>query len=220
MRKKVTLLILLMVGSLLCVQAQRKKVTSAEVLFDVSYKGVSDDDLPDLPTQVTYLISGSNTKQIVVTPKSVMRIIANADSSFLANLTDIGDDRVALVYYKDDIADASAGLEFTIKPTNDKMEILGYKCKKYEIDILNKETNEHMTDIVYATEAIGGANINFLMYKALKGFILRSEKTNGGETTIMEAKRVLKRPILDSEFLIPEVYTVTTYKEQKQQTVR
>lgn len=35
--KKVTLLILLLVGSLLCVQAQRKKVTSAEVLFDVTY---------------------------------------------------------------------------------------------------------------------------------------------------------------------------------------
>ncbi|MDR3705657.1 MAG: hypothetical protein P4L28_07120 [Paludibacteraceae bacterium] len=183
-------------------------------------KGVSEDDLPDLPTQVTFLISGSNTKQIVVTPKSVMRVIANADSSFLANLTDIGDDRVALVYYKDDIADASAGLEFTIKPTNDKMLILGYKCKKYEIAILNKESKEQMTDIVYATEAIGGADINFLMYKGLKGFILRSEKTNGGETTIMEAKRVLKRPILDSEFLVPEVYTVTTYKEQKDQTNR
>lgn len=217
--KKFAIVILLFTLTLIELQA-RKKVTSAEVLFDVTYKGMSADDMEDLPTQVTYLISGSNTKQIIITPKSVTRVIANADSSFLANLTEVNDDKVALVYYKDDVADASSGLDFTIKPTNQKTDILGYECKKYEIDIVDKESKEPMKDIVYAAEDIGGANINFLMYKGLKGFILRSEKTVNGETTILEAKRVLKRPVVDSEFVVPEDYTITTYKEYNKESNR
>lgn len=218
--KKATFIALLLVSSFLCVHAQRKKVTSAEVLFDITYKGMSADDLDDLPKQVTILVSGSNTKQIILTNKSVTRIIANADSCFLANLTDVDDDRVALIYRKDDIEDASAGLEFNIKPTSEKKIILGYPCKKYEITINNRETNEQMTDIVFATETIGGPNINFLMYKGLKGFILYSEKTKEGETTIMEAKRVIKRPVVDAEFIVPDDYTITTYKEQQNQINR
>jgi len=200
-----------------CIFLHAQKGISAEVLYTMTYSGMTNDDLEDLPKQVTFLVSGNNTKQIVVTPKSTMRIIANADSVFLANLNDIDDDRVALIYNADDIKESTSMLEVTIKPTKEVRTILGYPCKKYEISIYNKELKERMKDIVYVTEKIGGDNVNFLLYKGLKGFILSSEKTSAGETTIMEAKRITKRSIEPSEFLVPEEYTITTYKEQVNQ---
>lgn len=197
--------------------AQAQKGVSAEVIFAMTYKGIAPDELIDMPKQVSYLVSGNNTKQIVVTPASTMRVIANADSIFLANLTDIEDDRVGLIYYADDIMESTSIFNIKIKSSREEKTILGYPCKKYVITIYNKETKEKMKDVVYTTEKIGGENVNFLLYKGLKGFILSSQKTCGEEITTMQAKRVIKKDIDASEFLVPEEYTMTTYKEQMKQ---
>lgn len=210
---KIRLLFIISLLSI-CTYIISQNGVSAEVIFTMSYKGITPDELLEMPKKVTYLVSGSNTKQIVVTPNSTMYVIANGDSVFLANLNDIEDDRVGTFYYADDIVESTAIFDIKIKPTRDMKTILGYPCKKYVVKIHNKETNEKMKDIVYTTEKIGGENVNFLLYKGLKGFILSSEKTNGKEITTMTAKKVLKKDIPPSAFLVPEEYIITTYKEQ------
>ncbi|MBN1463079.1 MAG: hypothetical protein JXQ69_06390 [Paludibacteraceae bacterium] len=194
-----------------------QQVLSAEIFFSVTYKGIAPDELMGMPKQISYLVSGNNTKQTVVTGETTMRVIANADSVFLANLTDIEDDRVGILYYADDIAASLSIFDIKIKKTRETKTILGYPCKKYIITVYNKETKEKMKDIVFVTERIGGEDVNFLLYKGLKGFILSSQKINGDEITTMTAKRIIKKEIAPTEFFVPEEYTITTYKEQLKQ---
>lgn len=209
--------LLIFVWLSLVVSTQAQNGVSAEVYFSLTYKGMLPEEMVGLPKQVTFLVSGNNTKQIVASYESTMYVIANGDSIFLANLTDIEDDRVGLLYKADDIAESTSIYTIKIKSSKEKKTILGYPCKKYIISIYNKETKEKMKDVVYATEKIGGENVNFLLYKGLKGFILSSEKTKGEEITTMIAKRVVKKDIPASEFLIPDEYTITTYKDQVKQ---
>lgn len=190
---------------------------SAEVYFSLTYKGMLPEEMAGLPKQVSFLVSGNNTKQIIASHESTTYIIANGDSLFLANLTDIEDDRVGLLYKADDITESTSIYKIKIKSSKEERTILGYLCKKYVVSIYNIQTKEKMKDVVFATEKIGGENLNFLLYKGLKGFILSSEKSNGEEVTTMIAKRVIKRDIPVSEFLIPEEYTITTIKEQIKQ---
>lgn len=194
-----------------------QQVLSAEIFFSVTYKGFVPEELVGMPKQVSYLVSGNNTKQTVVTGETTMRVIANADSVFLANLTDIEDDRVGILYYADDIAASLSIFDIKIKKTRETKTILGYPCKKYIITVYNKETKEKMKDIVFVAERIGGEDVNFLLYKGLKGFVLSSQKINGDEITTMTAKRIVKKDIAPTEFLVPEDYTITTYKEQLKQ---
>lgn len=194
-----------------------QQVLSAEIFFSVTYKGFPPDELVGMPKQVSYLVSGNNSKQTVVTGETTMRVIANADSIFLANLTDIEDDRVGILYYADDIAASLSIFDIKIKKTRETKTILGYPCKKYIITVYNKETKEKMKDIVFVAERIGGEDVNFLLYKGLKGFVLSSQKINGDEITTMTAKRIIKKEIAPTEFLVPEEYTITTYKEQLKQ---
>ncbi len=190
---------------------------SAEIFFSLSYQGFLKEDVQEMPKQVTYFVSGNNSKQVVQTSVSTMTVIANADSVFLANLNDVDDDRTALVYDREDIENSLSAFRIKIKKRNETKKISGYLCQKYDISITNLESKEKMKDEVFVTEQLGGENANFFLYKELKGFILWSQKTQGNEIVTMQAKRVVKKDFPVETFLIPEEYTITTYKDQVKQ---
>lgn len=195
--------------------APKKKLVSAEVAFDITYKGVPAEEVESMPTKVVYLVNGSNSRQNSVSTaadgsKVVTSIIANHDSLMMVNLTDAGDDHQAIVYRAADLKEAQEGMTVVVKKKNDTKDILGYPCRKYEITITDKKTGEKNKEEVYATELIGGENINFLFYDEVKGFILYSKKSDDDSTTIMEAKKITKKNVSSSEFVIPQGYEIAS----------
>jgi hypothetical protein len=210
-RQGLVLIILFFLGA---IQVFSQKLNAAEIQYSVSHSGYDSDILADLPTQITFYVFGNNTEQIVVSPKSTMKVLANCDSMFMANISEMGNNKEALVYYNDDIKESLSSLDIKIKPTKLTKRILGYLCTGYEISIFNKLSNEHMTDIVYVTNQIGGENLNFYLYRGLKGFILYSERHSGKEITVIQAKKIIPKNFTPQDFLIPDTYTIIPYKEQ------
>lgn len=202
-----------MIALLPIVSFGQSKMKSFEAHYSLSYKGFDKEELEDMPNTTITRVAGNNSKQIIRTAHLATQVIANYDSIFLANLSDIDGDKIGVRYDAEGIKENLSGLKVSVVPSKDTRTILGYKCKKHEISILDIETNETMSETVYVTDLLGGKNIYFYLYPELSGFILRSEKREGKETVTSEVTKIMKKNISNAEFNVSSAYELMSEKE-------
>ena len=89
-------------------------------------------------------------------------------------------------------------MKFDIQGKGKYKKILGYPCHGYDIVIEDVAAGLKYTEEVWATDYIGGKDVNFYLYPEVKGVILYSKKTDGKEVTVMQAKAVSKRVAIES----------------------
>ena len=110
----------------------------------------------------------------------------------LINMAETPELKSATVCDSADISEGRAGIKFDIQGKGKYKTIHGFPCHGYDIAMEDKETGEKYIEEIWATDYIGGADVNFYLYPDVKGVILYSEKTNGKEITIAEAKKIQK----------------------------
>lgn len=180
------------------------KLWMAEVNYEMSYSGFESEDMEKLPKRMVMLINGSNTCKIQKTESVTSYIIGNRDSMMLINMAETPELKSATVCDSADISEGRAGIKFDIQGKGKYKTIHGFPCHGYDIAMEDKETGEKYIEEIWATDYIGGADVNFYLYPDVKGVILYSKKTNGKEITIAEAKKIQKRVAIEAgTFKIP-----------------
>jgi GLPGLI family protein len=87
--------------------------------------------------------------------------------------------------------------------------IAGYKCKKAQVTLKEKDGNGKTINVFYTDEI--PTNEIKPVYKGLKGFPLEYSVNQGGVEMKLTAKSISKTTVSDSKFEIPkEGYTITT----------
>ena len=99
--------------------------------------------------------------------------------------------------------------DFQYEYLDETMEIAGYKAQKVILTVIDLETDEEESLILYVSKEISSDDLlNFAQYPGLKGFPLRTETELGeeypGAKLIVEAKEIQKSSKIKAyEFLLP-----------------
>lgn len=112
--------------------------------------------------------------------------LTNGDYNLVTTIFDIpGYGKFYIEQDAEKLKENQEKVEYKYNETGDKKVIAGYNCKKVEVTVLDKETDEESTIILWMTdELLLGDNINFSQYPGLKGYPLCTEVTTDqtGET--------------------------------------
>lgn len=188
--------------AMLCVVAnagkRAHKIWMAEVDYEFSYQGFTDVESGEMPKTAVLLVSGNNTCRTTQTEFLTSSIIGNKTKNTLINLAVTPEIKSATLCDSADIAAGQASLKFDIQGKGKYKKILGYPCHGYDIVIEDVAAGLKYTEEVWATDYIGGKDVNFYLYPEVKGVILYSKKTDGKEVTVMQAKAVSKRVAIEA----------------------
>ncbi len=105
-------------------------------------------------------------------------------------------------------AEGEEELKATINETGETKEILGYNCKKVDVEL-----GEDIFPVYYTTELNVLSNKNEFPFEDIKGVILEYTMNQQGITTHISATEVKKQKVNASMFTIPSDYEQMTMEE-------
>lgn len=141
------------------------------------------------------------------TPQETTYLIGNRDSMMLLNMAETETDRVAVRCDSVDIISAQADIQTTIETKSELRTILGYPCHGYLVTMI--ENGDTYTEEIWATDYIGGKDVNFFLYPDVHGVILYSRRTMQEQTVEMKAVKVTNRTAINAgSFSVPMDFSV------------
>ncbi|GAB4254638.1 MAG: hypothetical protein Kow0079_11010 [Vicingaceae bacterium] len=190
----------------------------ATITYSINYLNLPEEFRAfqdDLPKEMKVLIKGNKSKTIQSTSHSgTTATISDADTKQTILLVDFNGFKNATVINYNEIKEEqdSTKENLKIKEVNgESPTILGYNCKKALIWI----TNSSEPIEVFYTEDIKVSDFN-KQFKKLNGYPLKYTITENGLTMVFEATSINHEEIDDSEFSIPEGYSITNYSQIKE----
>lgn len=215
-------IIILFIATICCLNmsnlmAQKKKAFAGTVKFSIKYEGdVDPQELAKAPTEISYLVSGNNTKVTHDLGGAFRHDITVGDSGKTIILFDIPGQKMAVVVTKEESDESQKAYKYDIVEVNETKEVCGFVCKRYDVTITNIEEDRETKLTVYTSDAIGlDEKINSDI-PGLKGFPLYRVIEGKSVKTTYEAVEVAKKKVSPAEFMIPEGYKVMTVEEFQQ----
>jgi GLPGLI family protein len=213
--KTVIVMMAILIAYSSSVFAQKKaKPFKGTITYGLEYsgEGLEPAQLAQMPKEEVIKVY----ENLTLTEQSPATIITNGDLkkvSVIIDLSSYGMKKYLIVKKEDDVEKDYKGTD--IKYFEDSKEILGYKTKKAIITAPVKEDEEDGSSgkiVVYYTEELGGAEVNFgsQMFHGLKGVALEFEASTKKMTIKGLAKTVEKGKVKETDFLIPTGCTETT----------
>lgn len=186
MKKQISLLfVIFMMCATFSTFAQKPFVGT--IVYEYSADGTDD---PNVQSQLAAMkqevtVMGNSTKTVADMGIGVINL-TNGDYNLVTTIFDIpGYGKFYIEQDAEKLKENQEKVEYKYNETGDKKVIAGYNCKKVEVTVLDKETDEESTIILWMTdELLLGDNINFSQYPGLKGYPLCTEVTTDqtGET--------------------------------------
>jgi len=193
---------------------------SGTLTYTISYDGDWDAaTLSTQPKEITIKIGRNKTKtEILAGGASIVTIVNGNDSSQIMLINAMGlkffvrSSKAQLLSNLDDMMSE----EPVIKYLDETKQIAGLTAKKAEY-ITKDEYGDDDTTVVYYSEKIGDANLNFAgQFHGLKGYPLEYiVKTEQGTITFT-ASEINTKKVKDTEFLIPADYEEKSRDELKE----
>lgn len=210
--------LLLLTILVLSVQVKAQNFTGT-ITYDFKISGPMAEQVKGMMTEKQIVkIKGNNMRQSM---KGGMMAQMMGDIIFL------GDKKEAYILQasekkalKIDIEDKKdEGPKPKVTKLNEVVDIAGYKCQKYSIEIENEQLGGTLTEYVWATKDIqlstpksGLKNNNSITMEGVDGVVLKMvTDMNGMFTLTMIATQVQKGDIPDSEFTIPKDYKIEKF---------
>lgn len=176
--------------------------------------GVTDEMKAMMPKTMTMTIKGNKAKMEMIMSMGKTITISDGDSKSTISLMDMMGQKIAIHSTPEEIMkDLTDAPAVAVELTSETKDILGYSCKK--AIITSVEDDLEMT--VYYTEELGTKELNFdnPQFKDINGLMMEFEMPNEMFSMHFTAVSVEKKNVEDSEFTIPEGYTVKTKEEMK-----
>ena len=191
------------------VSNERTKTFEGKIIFGISYLEVPEEmqGFESMLPQEMEMVIGKSKMMIKQSVMGVQQIVIVDNETKEGDvLMDMMGQKIHLHMTKEELDEGKeeAG-EPVIRYFDEAKEILGYECKKAEID-----QGEAETVTVWYTEEIEAPHREF---DDLKGFPLEYETRNDGMLMRMRATTVDEKAPDASVFNIPEGYTTMTMEE-------
>ena len=180
----------------------------------VEGSGVTDEMKTMMPKTMIMTIKGNKARSEMVMSMGKTVSITDGDNKTATTLMDMMGQKIAIQMNYDEIMkDMADKPEAKVEVTSETKEIAGYVCKKAIVTI----PEEDMEMIVYFTEELGSAALNFdnPQFKDINGVMMEFEMPNDSFSMKFTAISVEKKNVEDSEFTIPEGYQIKTQEELK-----
>ncbi len=188
-----------------------QKPFAGSIIFETSVEGTVDPNIVAQLSESTteYLVMGNNYRVNSNQGIDVI-VIANGTNKTVSTILGIpGYGKYFIQQTAEDIEKAQATSEMKFNYTGEKKEYAGYQCEKVVITVVDKETDEEQSVVVYVAQIPGvGDDINFATYPGLKGYPLRTEtktEINDEDVTIIQTATsvVPNKKLKATAFLMP-----------------
>ena len=221
--KKLIVAISLVLSGITMTTAQTKATFEGSVIYDMSFDGAN---LPPEATAmlkgstITTYIKGDKRRMDTSTPVSSQSSIIDEKNKTIINLMDIMGQNYLIKMNEADVKKESESTPVpTIKYIEETKTIAGYKCKKAEITVKDKDGKEETTTIFY-TEDLPSSDFR-PTYKGLKGFPMEFTIDQGGMKITLVATKVSKETVADTKFDPPkDGYKETTLEELQKEMLK
>ncbi len=215
LKMRISLLVLI---SLMSLNALAQGFTGT-ITYDFKISGPMADQVKGMMQEKQIIkIKGNNMRQSM---KGGMMAQMMGDIIFLGDKKEAyilqASEKKALRMATDEMKDEGAKPKVT--KLNEVVDIAGYKCQKYSIEIENEQLGGTLTEYVWATKDIqinnpksGMKTQNSITMEGVDGVVLKMvTDMNGMFTLTMIATQVQKGDIPDSEFVIPKDYKIEKF---------
>ncbi len=189
------------------------------IIYDIKVTGPMADQVKGMLQEKQIIkIKGNNMRQRM---KGGMMEQMMGDIIFLGDKKEAyilqASEKKALRLATDEMKDE--GSKPKVTKLNEVIDIAGYQCQKYSIEIENEQLGGTLTEYVWATKDIqisnlktGLKNNNSITKEGVDGVVLKMvTDMNGMFTLTMIATQVQKGDIPDSEFVIPKDYKIEKF---------
>ncbi|GIV44092.1 MAG: hypothetical protein KatS3mg035_1215 [Bacteroidia bacterium] len=189
------------------------------ITYDFKITGPMADQVKGMMQEKQILkIKGNNMRQTI---KGGMMAQMMGDIIFLGDKKEAyilqSSEKKALKMEMDEMKNEGAKPKVT--KLNEVIDIAGYKCQKYSIEIENEQLGGTLTEYVWATKDIQVSNPksgmktqNSITIEGVDGVVLKMvTDMNGMFTLTMIATQVQKGDVPDSEFVIPKDYKIEKF---------
>lgn len=200
--------LLLFLISILTISIQGQ-VFEGEIEFTINhtFKDSALKNNPQLPTKMTYSISGEYSRCIQKTRIGEQSIIKDTLSNKSTLLISIFEEPIALLLTNEkDTINISK-----VSYSKDRKKILGFDCHKIIIENYNKKTNQSSTSFFYITDKISNSYSN--NYPELSGFALEYEIDSPELTSKYSAVKIEEKKIDPAFFNIDKNIRTFTMEE-------
>lgn len=203
--KKLSLILLTV--ALFCVTdfVSAQKVTGYTIKSKFTAEGTTDANfLSQLPSEVTELVLGNRSKQVMQIQEGVGIItLMNGDNKEYYQIYDIaGFGKGYVKMNEEKLKERRDKAKYDFNYTGEKKTIANYECEKVEVKVTDLETDDEETMVVYVSKDLNPTDaMNFVTFPGLVGYVLRAETHTEYEG--------------DNVTLIQEVYEVTPNKKIK-----
>lgn len=180
----------------------------------ISGSGVNDEMKNMMPKTMVMSIKGNKARSEMVMPMGKTVNITDGDAKTSITLMDMMGQKIAIKSTTDEInKEVADAPKANVNVTGETKDICGYTCKKAIITFEGEDTEI----IVYFTEELGGSALNFdnPQFKDINGVMLEFEMPNDSFTMQFTATGIEKKNVEDSEFTIPDGYTIKTREEMQ-----
>ena len=209
MKKSIFLLAILSVFMIGTVSAQ--KPFSGTIVMKTEIVGLEDPaEVAQTTPDITYTISGNLSKSVLLQESASITSIVNGDKKVSYTVIEVtGLGKFYIEMTAAEFEEKFKLFDFQYEYLDETMEIAGYKAQKVILTVIDLETDEEESLILYVSKEISSDDLlNFAQYPGLKGFPLRTETELGeeypGAKLIVEAKEIQKSSKIKAyEFLLP-----------------
>lgn len=185
------------------------KVFEGKIVYDITYTKVPaevEGMESMLPQKMTMYIKGDKMAVEQDMMGGSQRVIADHAANTADILMNMMGSKIHIHMTSEELNKATKDAPKPVITYHDeKLTIVGYPCKKATL------VNDGTETVVYYTKKLG--TTKHKDFKELDGFPLKYETKTQGMSLVMTASEVSKTDISDSEFTVPEGYTLTTMDE-------
>ncbi len=197
----------------------KDKTFEGYIKYKMDYEGDVDAQiLAQAPTSSTVYYKGAKTLKTQETVGATIKMITDNLTGGMITLMDIPmmGKKIAMKQTKEEVealkektkAEGEEELKATINETGETKEILGYNCKKVDVEL-----GEDIFPVYYTTELNVLSNKNEFPFEDIKGVILEYSMNQQGITTHIVATEIKKQKVNASMFTIPSDYEQMTMEE-------
>lgn len=193
------------------------KIMQGKVVFDISYPNSKMDQqtLAMLPTQSIMYFKGQMSRVEVSMPMGTNVVISDHKLGEGTMLMDMMGNKMAIAMNKADMENERSSMpKPVVKQSSDTKVIAGHTCNKATVTQEGKD-GKVSYDVWYTQDLL--ANNSFAStVDGIDGFMLEFETIQNGMSMKISARSIEELQVDDSQFMIPDGYQRTTWKEMKE----
>lgn len=193
-----------------------QKIEEGIVEYTITYPGISKnskDELDALPQKMRVLFKSNRFRLELFTIVGTTVIISDGNKHESYMLAEMMGKKIALLSTAEDIRKLEEYNQdrnpVSIQPGTKPRKIAGIKCRQLMVKA-QTENGLHEYDAYYTDELPDfNSTLNNKLYANAHGFMLHYEAFTNGMIMRFTANKIVKTPLSDSLFLVPEDYVIS-----------